>query len=106
MNLIRVQLCADRSSCGNGSTNHAHITSLFIIQFSTFTGKELLLEQEICTGKVIVNAADEQRSTTRKHVNNITPFQAVLLKSRDRESYTQWIIAQVRTGRKVDHFVA
>src|SRR5690349_11561446 len=100
MNLIRVQLCADRSSCGNGSTNHAHTTSLFFIQFSTFTGKEILLEQEICTGKVIVNAADEQRSTTRKHVNNLPPFQTVLLQRGERESFTQWIIAQERTGRK------
>src|SRR5688572_22691493 len=106
MDLIRVQLCSDRGSCRNGSTNHAHTTSLFLIELSTFTGKELFLQQKICTGKMIVDAADKQRSAAWKHVNHLPAFQTVLFQSRNREALTQRVIAHERSGRKIDHFIA
>ena len=59
MQLISIQLRANRSSGGNGGTEHTHGDSLFFIQIGAFLRQDLLFEQEICAGEMIIDTADE-----------------------------------------------
>src|SRR4026207_1561953 len=79
-----------------------HITSPYslslVIQLGTFAGQKFLLEQEVGSSKVIVDAPNQQSPAAGQHVHHLPTFQAMLFQGGDIVPFTEQIIAHQRPG--------
>ena len=92
--LIGIEFSTDGCGGWNGGTDHAHKVSLFFLQLGVLTRKDFLFEQEIRAGKMVIDAADKQSSSARKHMDHFPAFQAMFFERGNAKSLAERVVPQ------------